>query len=529
MARGGAGAGGPPADARLAREGARLAGRYRLEGRLSERDGSLVWKATDEVLARPVAVHTFPPGFRRTGEVVAAARAACRLSDPRLIQIFDADDRPDHPYIVTELASGSSLGDLLAAGPLGPLRAAEIIGEAADALAAAHAAGLAHLCLTPDSLWCNARGEVKISGLATAAALTGAHATDPALADTQGLARLLYAALTGCWPGPEKTTLPPAPQAAGRACGPGQVQAGIPPHLDEVTCRALFGEADGDGPPILGPAQLAMELASITRPGPQPLIPSGSLPAVPAAEGPLPPGWVPVAAATPVTTPLPGPATSGVPPASLLPWAGPGASEPVPPAPVTRRAKLPARALRAGAAVALVAVLAAGGWVLAHWASHGSPPASVPATTRLSAVSAVAFDPYGDGPGDNSKLAPRAIDASVATAWHTDWYTNAHFGNLKPGTGLLLDMGKKVTITSARLTLGSAHDADLQLRVGTTAASLSDMPAVARAAGADGQVHLRLAVPAHGRYVLVWFTKLPRDSAGTFQASVYDVSLEGRA
>jgi hypothetical protein len=40
---------------------------------------------------------------------------------------------------------------------------------------------------------------------------------------------------------------------------------------------------------------------------------------------------------------------------------------------------------------------------------------------------------------------------------------------------------------------------------------------------------MRLATPAHGRYVLIWFTRLPPDPAGTFQASVYNLRLEGRA
>jgi hypothetical protein len=40
-------------------------------------------------------------------------------------------------------------------------------------------------------------------------------------------------------------------------------------------------------------------------------------------------------------------------------------------------------------------------------------------------------------------------------------------------------------------------------------------------------VRLRLATPAHGRYVLVWFTRLPQDQAGTFQAGVYHVSPQG--
>jgi cytoskeletal protein RodZ len=145
----------------------------------------------------------------------------------------------------------------------------------------------------------------------------------------------------------------------------------------------------------------------------------------------------------------------------------------------------------------------------------------------LRPASAAAFGPYGSGQGDSPQLARLAIDGSPATAWHTDWYTTARFGNLYPGTGLLVDMGGPVTITAVQLTLGSAPGADVQLRVGT-APALKDLPPVARAANADGVVHLRPATPAHGRYVLIWFTSLPPDPAGTFQARVYDIRLDGQ-
>jgi hypothetical protein len=154
-----------------------------------------------------------------------------------------------------------------------------------------------------------------------------------------------------------------------------------------------------------------------------------------------------------------------------------------------------------------------------------SQPATVPAQT-LTPVSAKAFSPYGGGQGDNPRHAPLAIDASPRTAWHTDWYTTARFGNLYPGTGLLLDMGRPVTIAAARIALGHAQGASLELRVGSRPA-LSHLPPVARAAGASGVVNLRLTTAAHGRYVLIWFTRLPADPAGTFQASVYDVRLKG--
>jgi len=142
----------------------------------------------------------------------------------------------------------------------------------------------------------------------------------------------------------------------------------------------------------------------------------------------------------------------------------------------------------------------------------------------LTPVGAAALGPGG---GDNPQRAHLAIDGSRATAWRTDWYTNARFGNLYPGTGLLLDMGRTVTITSVRINLGRGSGAGLQLRAGARP-SRAGLPVVARASGAGGVVRLRLTTPAHGRYVLLWFTRLPTDRAGTFQASVYNVSLRGQ-
>jgi transcriptional regulator with XRE-family HTH domain len=171
-------------------------------------------------------------------------------------------------------------------------------------------------------------------------------------------------------------------------------------------------------------------------------------------------------------------------------------------------------------------------------ASHGrvsqapaaaTVPAAPPAVAvrALAPVSAAAFGISGPGQGDNPQTAPLAIDGGPPTAWRTDWYTTAQFGNLYAGTGLLLDMGRPVTVTAARVTLGSAPGAGLQLRVGA-APVLADLPPVAHAADAGGVVRLQPASPAHGRYVLLWFTMLPADPGGTFQASVYDVRLEGR-
>jgi len=146
----------------ISEPGTRLGGRYRLEDRVSASSGWAAWKAIDETLARPVAVLTFARGFPRIADAVTAARAASRLTDARLARVFDVEEDWDHAYVVMEWVAGDSLEDLLADGPLDPVQGAEIIAQGAEALAVAHAAGVAHLCLNPDSLRWTAGGGVKV-------------------------------------------------------------------------------------------------------------------------------------------------------------------------------------------------------------------------------------------------------------------------------------------------------------------------------------------------------------------------------
>src|SRR2546429_1289608 len=209
--------------------GTRLAGRYRLVDQVSSGTGWTYWKATDETLARSVTVLTFATGFPRVTETVTAARAASRLGDPRFSQVFDVEDGEELAYVVLEWVATESLLDMLAEGPLEPARAAALVVEAARAIAGAHEIGLAHLRLDPACLHWTAGGGVKIAGLGIDAALAGSALTasddgtdDPELTDTRDLARLLYAALTGYWPG--------QPGSAGSAPRPSP-QAGRPALL----------------------------------------------------------------------------------------------------------------------------------------------------------------------------------------------------------------------------------------------------------------------------------------------------------
>jgi serine/threonine protein kinase len=507
--------------------GTRLGGRYRLEDRISASgEGWSAWKAIDETLARAVTVLTFAPGFPRIREVVTAARAASRLTDARLAQVFDVEENWDQAYVVMEWVAGDSLHDMLADGPLDPGQSAEIIAEGAEALASAHAAGVAHLCLTPGSLrWTNGGG-VKVVGLGIDAALSGTTADDPALADTWGLGRLLYAALTAHWPGEGWPALPPAPQSPdGRPCSPRQVLAGVPSAVDEITCQALF-ESGGNGPAMTSPAMLASALSRVI---PAPVAPP---PALPPHQGA--PDWDDMPSAPAHWQLAPEPPRRGA-----------------RPAPPRRGGRSRASAVMLGIGAVLVVVLIGiGVWVLGHGGSppqgsgnqpsHSASSSSAASSVKvLPPVSAHGFDALSnasdDSGNENDNEASLAIDSNPSTFWNTQFYIgNPVFGGTKTGTGLILDMGRKVRLSSVQVTFGSIPGADVQIKLGNSntraPSTLSTFTTVASGTNLGGIHTFTVHSSATGKYVLIWFTKLPPQSAGStdrFEAKIYNVIVRG--
>jgi hypothetical protein len=513
----------------ISEPGTRLGGRYRLEDRINASGGWAAWMAIDETLARPVTVLTFAPGFPRIREVVTAARSASRLTDARLAQVFDVEDDWDRAYIVMEWVAGDSLDDLLADGPLDPAHGAEIVAEGAEALAVAHEAGLAHLCLTTDSLRWTPGGGVKVLGLGIDAALSGTTADDPALADTRGLGMLLYAALTCHWPGPDNPTLPPAPLADGRPRSPRQVCAGVPASIDEVTCQALFQRERRNGPPLTTPALLADALAEV----------------------------IPAPLAPPPAPPLPRSASHGGqempsgPDTERQYWnrgddfaGGGGGQRPMEPRPERPAAN---RAVVAAVAVVVLIAIAVGVWSLGrHPTSGGSPNGQNSPSVRpsggggtsagaLTPVSAHGYDALGlagDPQNENDNEAKFAIDGNPTTAWHTQFYLgNPVFGGLKQGTGLILDMGKQVQLSQVTAMFGPTPGASVSIEVGNnnavSKAAFSTFSTVATAQNVGGSYTFRSTSSAKGRYVLIWFTKLPPLGTGKFEAEIFNVVVRG--
>jgi hypothetical protein len=519
--------------------GTRLAGRYRLVDQVNAGSGWTMWKAMDETLARPVTVLTFAPGFPRVAEVVTAARAASRLSDPRLAQVFDVEDSGQGAYVVMEWVVGDNLADLLGNGPLDIGRACAMITDVSRALASAHGAGLAHLRLTPQSLrWTRTSG-AKVTGLGIDAALAGASLTgpateDPALTDTQGLAALLYAAVTGYWPDSEQTGLPPAPYSDGAPCTPRQVSADVPPAVDAVICRALLQRSTRHEPPILTPATFADALSAVAPPAPLP--------------EPAPPSWG-AGSQSPATGRYP---ASPDDPAS---WAHPNPTHHGGMPPYRHRQpggerNMAARGLIGVVIVLVVVAIVATAVVLgtslhkgtasvagSHTASGPSTP-SAAATMVLKPVSDGTYNAYKPGDDEDSQTVGNAIDGKPGTAWATQWYKTAKFSGLKPGTGLIIDMGKPVRLSQVEVLFSPSSSTSADIYIGNTStvsqAAFATFTKVASASNISGDYKYPISSAATGRYVIVWLTSLPTalPSSGAppsfpYQGLIYEVTVRG--
>ena len=546
--------------------GTRLAGRYRLVDQVAAGNGWTLWKAIDETLARPVSILTFVSGFPRIAQVVTAARAASRLTDPRMAQVFDVEDGGGQAYIVLEWVGGESLSSLLDEGPLDPSLACSLIGDAARAVAGAHALGQAHLRLTPDTLWWTRGSGIKITGLGIDAALagdglTGAAAYDPSVADTIAIAALLYAALTGYWPGEEPTRLPAAPLSDGMVCTPRQVSADVSSALDGLIIRALLQRPTRQGPPIQSPADFAEALSMVAPPVPLPE------PAPPAPAGYPGYGYQPDPN-NPDSWATPGPSGTAPyqPPSAQYPaGAGYGGNQYTGAQYAAaeyqggqRGAQRGARSRVLPAAVILLVVVVAavlvyvvgfrhsGGSTAGGGASPAtSSSAAAPGGTVLKPVSDVTFNIFGSPAGntENQTTAGGAIDSSTSTAWSTSYYfDHANFGGLKPGTGLLLDMGKEVRLSQVEVLFGTSGQTTAEIYLGNSAAmtktALNNFTKVSPSASASGDHKFPVSSTATGRYVLIWLTSLPpltkappgAPSGHTYyEGQIYNIVVSGSA
>ncbi|GAA3771419.1 protein kinase [Streptomyces phyllanthi] len=135
-----------------------IAGRYRLESTLGRGGMGIVWRATDQLLGRQVAVKelVLDPSLsaeesrRQRDRTLREARAVAQLSHPHIIVVHDVVEHDERPYIVMELVDGGSLAERVnAGGPVDAREAARIGIALLGALRRAHDAGVLHRDLKP--------------------------------------------------------------------------------------------------------------------------------------------------------------------------------------------------------------------------------------------------------------------------------------------------------------------------------------------------------------------------------------------
>lgn len=139
---------------------------YRIIGPLGSGGMGLVFRAEDVRLRREVAlkflredVATDPEQRKR---LMREARAASALRSPGIASIYDVGEVDGQMFLVMELVEGEPLSVLLASGPLPVRQAVDVAAQVADALDAAHAAGVVHRDIKPANLLVDARGRVKV-------------------------------------------------------------------------------------------------------------------------------------------------------------------------------------------------------------------------------------------------------------------------------------------------------------------------------------------------------------------------------
>jgi eukaryotic-like serine/threonine-protein kinase len=162
-----------------------LNGRYEIQDLLGQGGMARVFRGTDQVLGRTVAVKVLSPQFARDDQFVARfrreAQAAAGLNHPNIVSVYDTGDQGDVHYIVMEYVQGRTLRDVIRQeGPLLPERASEITQEVARALASAHEAGLVHRDIKPGNIMLTPDGEVKVMDFGIARSSTGDTLTQTA-------------------------------------------------------------------------------------------------------------------------------------------------------------------------------------------------------------------------------------------------------------------------------------------------------------------------------------------------------------
>jgi serine/threonine-protein kinase len=382
-----------------------IGGRYRLVSRIASGGMGDVWRATDELLGRQVALKVLKPEFAGDSSFRlrfrAEAQASASLSHPGVATVFDYGEEVEaggvySAYLVMELVPGEPLSATLARETaLSPVQTMDVVAQTASALQAAHDRGIVHRDVKPANLLVRPDGRIKITdfGIARAAdamALTQTGAilgtvaymapeqingqTATSASDLYSLGVVAYLCLVGRTPfaggqsmavavAHVREDVPPLPDS-------------IPPSVRDVVYQ-LLDKDPARRPPSAGALAGTAALVRDQLQG---------APGQPTADGPsadVPPSGAATTGQLGRLPTVPIRSETEVMPSPLGPDARPGAGSPVA---IPSRDGQPRRRRSRWGSVGLLAALAILGVGLGMWASGPSGAGGGPAKVTVPAV-----------------------------------------------------------------------------------------------------------------------------------------------
>ncbi|MEZ5260560.1 MAG: protein kinase [Acidimicrobiia bacterium] len=492
--------------------GVALAGRYRLDEPIARGGMAQVWKGTDLVLGRRVAIKmllhhlaedpAFAERFRRE------AQAAARLNDPHIVAIFDSVTEGDLSAIILEYVDGTTLRTRLDDGPLDVHVAIGIGAQVAAALHEAHLAGIVHRDVKPANvLLCRPDTTAE-----AASPVPRVRVTDFGIAKALEQGGQVDLTRTGSMLGTAKYLAPE--QVQGRP---------VDARTDVYALGVLLYEAVCGRAPWQGESDLATAVARLNA---EPVPPTG-------VRADIPREVEAVILRAMAKEPDDRYATAADLRAALM-AADPGPSQSTVEVPTVHQAPTFLQSERGWllptlAVLAVVGLLIAGGVALGRTdaarslvdrarGSSSSTETTTPATSApadggaaLTDLIALAYDPEGTG-GENDDLAGNAVDG--ATTGAAVWRTECYAGELnKSGVGLVV--GRTDPMQLAAL---EAFTAAAGWRASVYVSDAAPEAAVAQGIGAWGepvaevngtQATARAELDGvEARSVLLWFTSV---------------------
>ena len=511
-----------------------LGARYTLVEPLARGGMATVWVADDPVLSRRVAIKILRADLGADESTRARFRnealAAARLNHPNIVSTYDTGDDDGTAYIVMELVEGATLRHLI--DELGglPVRDVLRIGrEVADALDAAHNAGLVHRDVKPANVLVPPNGPVKVTDFGIAKA-TGADEltrtgtvmgtarylapeqvngrTADARTDVYALGLLISEMCTGHTPFGGDTEI--ATAMARLTTTPPSIRAergDVPRALDDLVHRCLARD----------PAKRFASAAAVRH-------------ALDIVSGAVAPKAGPNAAAAPkAPAAAPPPPAAGAATGAHPPTSAPRAVPAPAPAPQHRR-----RRRGSWLWLVLVFLVAAAAGVAAYLVvrneadsgggGNGSSASTLPPASEAEAR-VTEFDPFGDDGIEDPENVDNVVDDDGTTAWSTQEYEN--FAE-KPGVGLIFTLDGEFGLSD--VTVATEENGwSGQVYVSTAATPPASLGAWGDPLAPTGDIsspHTFGVDPTQrARAVLLWFTGLPRNADGNQQLHVTDVRL----